>query len=85
MYTTLKGKGKTVNGIDVEFQVSIDDNEIGYTDGSYEIWDKQTNGLDYYEEGSLTFLDGELVDYDGCYCLDENVIALISTVRKIGI
>lgn len=37
--------------------------------GSFEIYDLDSGGNDFYSEGGLWFRDGELVDYDGIFSL----------------
>lgn len=51
---------------------------VGYDDlrerGWYEMYDEESGGEEYYAEGSLIFNGNELIDYDGVFTLDENII-----------
>ena len=42
--------------------------------GWFEVYDEDSQGEDYYEEGGLWFDGNNLIDYDGTLSLDENII-----------
>lgn len=42
--------------------------------GAFEIYDIESGGNDYYAGGGLWFTKDKLDDYDGVFCLDEEVI-----------
>ena len=45
-----------------------------FNSGSFEIYDVESGGNDYYAEGGLEFTDKVLDGYDGVFSLDEEVI-----------
>lgn len=51
---------------------------VGYNDlreiGWFEMYDEESGGDEYYGSGSLIFDGNELIDYDGVFDLDENII-----------
>ena len=49
--------------------------------GWFEVADVNSGGLRFYQEGELLFDGKELIDYDGVYELDENII---KTLKKWG-
>lgn len=67
------------------FNVSLPKDNIGSESGNFEIWDLESNGYDYYEEGSLLFEDDELIDYDGIHELPDFIINVIAKSYKISI
>ncbi len=42
--------------------------------GSFELYDEESGGEDYYGEGGLWFEGNELVDYDGVFEIDQEVV-----------
>jgi hypothetical protein len=44
------------------------------SEGSFEIYDVETGGEDWYAEGCLSFDGKELIDYDGVFALPRCVI-----------
>ena len=46
------------------------DNQRGW----FEIYDQESGGEDYYGEGGLWFKGNELIDYDGVFEIDEEVV-----------
>jgi len=42
--------------------------------GSFEMYDKESGGEDYYASGCLDFTDTTLDGYDGVFSLDEEVV-----------
>ena len=42
--------------------------------GSFELYDEESGGEDYYGEGGLWFEGNELVDYDGVFEIDDEVV-----------
>tara|TARA_R100001591_G_scaffold61834_1_gene71277 strand:+ start:1975 stop:2280 length:306 start_codon:yes stop_codon:yes gene_type:complete len=42
--------------------------------GSFELYDLESGGDEFYSEGGLWFEENELVDYDGIFCLPTPVL-----------
>ena len=42
--------------------------------GGYEFYDIESSGSRFYASGELNFDDGELVDYDGMFCLSDFIL-----------
>jgi len=77
-YEIIKGKNKFNY-----YTIFIPEETVGIANGHYEIWDKDSGGSEFYEEGQLIFEDDELIDYDGTSMLAESIINEIAKVRKI--
>jgi hypothetical protein len=56
----------------VELHITIGINSDTY--GWFELYDIESGGEDWYAEGSLTFDNKRLIDYDGVYCLSNYII-----------
>lgn len=56
----------------VELHITIGINSDTY--GWFELYDIESGGEDWYAEGSLTFDNNRLIDYDGVYCLSNYII-----------
>ena len=67
------------------YEIRIPNELMDIANGSYEIWDLDSNGYLLYEEGTLIFEDGELIDYDGMDELPEYIINAIARNRKISL
>lgn len=52
---------------DVELNVTI--NIFDAERGSFELYDEETGGEDWYAEGGLWFNGKDLIDYDGVFAL----------------
>ena len=64
---------------EVTFSINLTKNGYGATErGSFEVYDVKTKGDRYYGEGSLSFENNVLVDYDGVYALMPQI------VKKLG-
>tara|TARA_R110002020_G_scaffold17765_7_gene62046 strand:+ start:1630 stop:1935 length:306 start_codon:yes stop_codon:yes gene_type:complete len=60
---------------EMEFILRLTKNKYGvYTNGSFEVYDTQSAGDEYYGEGGLWFRDNILVDYDGVYALMPQIV-----------
>ena len=60
---------------EMEFYVRLIKNEYGATvSGSFEVYDTDSGGDEYYGEGGLWFRDNILVDYDGVFSLMPQVV-----------
>lgn len=64
----------------VTLHVSVGINSDTY--GWFEFYDQETGGEEWYAEGSLNFENGELVGYDGVYCLSSFVM---DKLEELGI
>tara|TARA_R100001591_G_scaffold81623_1_gene88465 strand:- start:71 stop:379 length:309 start_codon:yes stop_codon:yes gene_type:complete len=62
------GEAKTVT---MKYNINFNE-EKQY--GSFEIYDLESGGNDFYSEGGLWFKENELVDYDGIFCLPTPVL-----------
>ena len=56
---------------DVELNVTI--NIFDAERGSFELYDEQTVGEDWYAEGGLWFNGKDLIDYDGVFALPKPI------------
>ena len=79
-YEVIKGKNKYDH-----YKINIPAEEVGIAYGSYEIWDRDSGGYVFYEEGQLIFEDDELIDYDGMAVLPESIINEIAKIRKVSL
>jgi|GEM_PF-2100334 len=77
-YNIIRGKNKSN-----DYTIFIPEETVGVANGHYEIWDRDSKGSEFYEEGQLVFEDNELIDYDGTAVLSESIINEIGKVRKI--
>ena len=60
---------------EMKFILNLEQNGYGvYTGGSFEVYDTDSGGDEYYGEGGLWFRDNILVDYDGVYSLMPQVV-----------
>ena len=57
---------------DVVLNVTIGINSTEY--GWFEFYDIATGGNEWYAEGSLNFDNGELIGYDGVFCLSDFIV-----------
>ena len=64
--------GITDEESNVELHITIGINSDTY--GWFELYDVQSGGEDWYAEGSLTFDNKCLIDYDGVFCLSSYII-----------
>ena len=68
---------------EMEFIVSLRKNKYGATvGGSFELYDTDSGGDEYYGEGGLWFRDNILVDYDGVYSLMPQIVRKL---KKLGL
>ena len=65
---------------DVELDVSVRVNDSDQY-GSFEIYDIETGGEDWYAEGGLWFEGNKVVDYDGVFSLP---IPVINKLKEWG-
>ena len=79
-YEVIKGKNKYDH-----YKINVPTEEVGIVYGSYEVWDRDSGGYVFYEEGQLIFEDGELIDYDGIVELPESIINEIAKIRKVSL
>ena len=79
-HEVIKGKNKYDH-----YQLHIPTEEVGIVYGHYEVWDRDSGGVVFYEEGQLVFEDGELIDYDGMAELPESVLNEIANIRKVSL
>lgn len=56
----------------VEISITIGINSDTY--GWFELYDIESGGEDWYAEGSLTFKDKCVIDYDGVFCLSQYIV-----------
>ena len=63
----------------VELQVIIGINSETY--GWFELYDIESEGSEWYAEGSLKFENKKVVGYDGVFCLPQSVI---DKLRELG-
>jgi len=60
---------------EMKFILKLRQNDYGsVTSGSFEVYDTDSAGDEYYGEGGLWFRDNILVDYDGVYSLMPQVV-----------
>ena len=78
MFNIIRGKNKSN-----DYTIFIPEETGGVANGHYEIWDRDSEGSEFYEEGQLVFEDNELIDYDGTAVLSESIINEIGKVRNI--
>lgn len=62
------------NGIEMNITVRMQPNK-NY--GSFEMYDEETGGEEWYAEGGLWFEGKELVDYDGVFALSPSIIQIL--------
>ena len=68
---------------EMKFIINLRQNEYGaYTSGSFEVYDTDSAGDEYYGEGGLWFRDNILVDYDGVYSLMPQIVAKL---KQLGL
>jgi len=68
---------------EIEFILRLKQNEYGvYTGGSFEVYDIQSAGDEYYGEGGLWFQDNILVDYDGVHSLMPQIV---KKLKELGL
>jgi hypothetical protein len=79
-YEVIKGKNKYDH-----YKIDVPTEEVGIVYGHYEVWDRDSGGVVFYEEGQLVFEDGELIDYDGMVELPESIINEIANIRKVSL
>jgi len=53
----------------MNFSVGIDGHE-----GWFEMYDEESGGEDFYASGGLWFKNNRLVDYDGVFCLPDEIL-----------
>jgi hypothetical protein len=51
--------------------------------GWFEMYDEDSGGHEYYAAGGLFFNGNELIDYDGVFSLDENIIDCVKEMGAI--
>ena len=64
-------------GVEVEFSIELDEDY-----GSFEIYDIESGGENWYAEGELWFEDNTLIDYDGVSELPKEII---NKLNELGI
>ena len=79
-YEVIKGKNKYDH-----YTINVPTEEVGIVYGSYEVWDRDSGGVMFYEEGQLIFEDGELIDYDGIAELPESILNEVAKIRKVSL
>jgi hypothetical protein len=62
------------NGVEMNITVRLQPNK-NY--GSFEMYDEETGGDEWYAEGGLWFEGKELVEYDGVFSLSRSVIQIL--------
>jgi len=68
---------------EMEFILRLKKNDYGaYTSGSFEVYDTETVGDEYYGEGGLWFESNILVDYDGVYALMPQIV---KKLKELGL
>ena len=77
-YEVIKGKNKYDH-----YTIHIPEESVGISYGHFEIWDRESGGFVYYEEGQLIFEDDELIDFDGVAELPESIINQVASIRKV--
>jgi len=77
-YEIIKGKNKYNH-----YTIFVPEESVGISTGHYEIWDRDSGGFVFYEEGQLIFEDDELIDYEGSAELSESIVSEIGKIRKI--
>ena len=66
---------------EMKFILTLRQNKHGaYTSGSFEVYDTDSAGDEYYGEGGLWFRDNILVDYDGVYSLMPQIIVQLKAI-----
>jgi|11BtaG_2_1085332.scaffolds.fasta_scaffold91496_2 hypothetical protein len=59
--------------VEIEFIVRLPKNHYG----SFEMFDKETGGENWYAEGGLWFTGNELTDYDGVFSLSDVILNIL--------
>lgn len=59
----------------VEIEINVRQHKADYA--SFELFDTETGGDEWYAEGGLWFVGKELVDYDGIFALPTEIIDIL--------